>query len=423
MKIQGRKIDLGHPKRTVFGILFSICFAHFINDLIQGVIPSVYPLLKVNYGLSFLQIGLITFAYQFTASVLQPLIGHFTDKYPKPFLQVYGMFFPTLGIILLSYASEFYMIIGSCILIGLGSAIFHPESGRISNLSSGGKYGLAQSIFQLGGNSGTALAPLLIAIIVVPHTQRYILWFLIASVLGIIMLTIVANWYKNNLITKAEYKRKIKSSTRFSPARVRTAIIILLLIVFSKFIYSASLSSYYTFYLIDKFHVTIEQAQYHMFIYLFAYTLGTIIGGPLGDKFGRVSIIWFSVFGATPFALMLPYANLFYTDVLMVAIGLIMSSAFPAIIVYAQELMPRKLGMISGLFYGSAFGVAAIASALLGLMADKEGIRYVYQLCSYLPIIGAICYFLPNKSRSETTWRVKIKPKLSLIYTRFRNYN
>lgn len=390
-------IETESTEKTVVSILFSIGFAHFINDLIQGVIPSVYPLIKLNYGLSFLQIGLITFAYQFTASILQPMVGYYTDKHPKPYSQVFGMLSSTLGIILLAFASTFYMIIGACVLIGIGSAIFHPESGRISNISSGGKLGLAQSIFQLGGNTGSALAPLLVAIVVVPNSQRYILWFLLVSTMGLGILSIVANWYKNILAVHTKRKNpNIANKHMLTSRQVRIAIGILLVIVFSKFIYSASLSSYYTFYLMEKFHISIKQAQYHMFTYLFAYTLGTIIGGPLGDRFGRIWIIWFSVFGAAPFALLLPYASLFYTDVLMIIIGIIMSSAFPAIIVYAQELMPQKLGMISGMFYGSAFGIAAIASALLGLLADQHSIEFVYQWCSYLPIIGAICYFLPK---------------------------
>ncbi|MBF2709814.1 MFS transporter [Flavobacterium soyangense] len=390
-----------HGNETVYSILALICIAHLINDLIQGIIPSIYPLLKQNYGFSFSQIGLITFAFQFTASILQPIVGYYTDKYPKPYSQVYGMLFTTLGIIILSYASTFNWIVISSMIIGIGSAIFHPESGRISNLASGGKLGLAQSIFQIGGNLGTALAPLTVALIVVPNTQKYILLFLIASTIGLVILTQIANWYKAHLVKNHGKKIIRESKHQLSKKKIKWAIGILLVIIFSKFIYSASLSTFYTFYLIEKFHLTIQQAQFHMFIYLFAYMLGTIIGGPLGDKFGRIYIIWFSVFGATPFALLLPYSNLFYTDVLMVIIGLIMSSAFPAIIVYAQELLPQKLGMISGLFYGFAFGMAAIGSALLGILADYTSIQYVYLVCSFLPIIGAICYFLPNLNKQK----------------------
>jgi MFS transporter, FSR family, fosmidomycin resistance protein len=382
--------------KTAYTILILTGFAHLINDLIQGIIPSIYPILRQNFGLSFSKIGFITFAFQFTASILQPFVGYFTDKFPKPNLQLYGMFISTLGIIALSYANSFYSIIFSCITVGIGSAIFHPESGRISNLASGGKLGLAQSIFQLGGNLGSALAPLAVAYIVVPYSQKYILLFLFSSTIGLIILKHISDWYKSYLIVKRIKTNSIRSQHQFSKNKIKWIIGILLIIIFSKFIYSASLSTYYTFYLIEKFHLTIQQAQFHMFIYLFSYMLGTIFGGPLGDKFGRIYIIWFSVFGATPFALFLPYANLFYTDVLIIIIGLIMSSAFPAIIVYVQELLPQKLGMISGLFYGFAFGMAAIGSALLGILADYTSIQYVYLVCSFLPIIGAICYFLPN---------------------------
>lgn len=382
--------------KTYFNILFSIGFAHFLNDLIQGVIPSIYPMLKQTYNLSFLQIGLITFSYQFTASVFQPMIGFYTDKFPKPYSLVYGMVFSTVGIVILSYANNFFTIMGSCMIIGLGSAIFHPESGRISALSSGGKYGLAQSIFQLGGNLGTAMAPLLVAVLVIPNSQRYILWFLIACTAGLVILSHIAEWYKESIRLNIKRKKITKNNITFTKKKVKLALMILLIIIFSKFVYAASLSSYYTFYLIEKFHVTIEEAQYHLFIYLFSYAVGTIIGGPLGDKYGRITIIWVSVFGATPFALLLPYANLLYTDILMIVIGVIMSSAFPAIIVYAQRLLPEKLGMISGLFYGFAFGVAGIASALIGMLADFKGVQFVYGLCSFLPIIGAICYFLPD---------------------------
>jgi MFS transporter, FSR family, fosmidomycin resistance protein len=387
--------------KTIYSILFSISFAHLLNDLIQGIIPSIYPILKQNYSLSFSQIGLITFAFQLTASILQPFVGYYTDKFPKPFSQIYGMLFSTLGIITLAYADNFYWILLSCMLIGIGSAIFHPESGRISNLASGGKLGLAQSIFQVGGNLGSALAPLLVALIVVPNTQKAILWVLIAAIIGLLIISKIAFWYKEHIARKSAKNTTIKSFHQLSKRKIQFALIILLTIIFSKFIYSASISTYYTFYLIEKFHLTILQAQLHVFIYLIAYVLGTIIGGPMGDKFGRIYIIWFSVFGATPFALLLPYANLFYTDLLMIMLGLIMSSAFPAIIVYAQELLPNKLGMISGLFYGFAFGMAALGSAILGFLADYSSVYFVYQVCSFLPIIGAICYFLPKLDKAK----------------------
>ncbi len=385
-------------QKTAYSILFSISFAHLLNDLIQAIIPSVYPILKQNYNLSFTQIGLITFAFQLTASLFQPFVGYYTDKFPKPFSQIYGMLFSLIGIVLLSYATTFYWIVVSVMFIGLGSAIFHPESARISNMASGGKRGLAQSIFQVGGNFGTALGPLLVALIVVPNSQKYILWFVIAALIGLGILSKIAFWYRDHLELR-NYSKGIVTENNLSPKQVNFAIGVLLVVIFSKFFYSVSLSSYYTFYLIDKFHLSIKGAQYHMFIYLLAYAAGTILGGPLGDKIGRKYVIWFSVFGATPFALLLPYVDLFWTDVLMIVIGIIISSAFPAIIVYAQELLPKKIGMVSGLFYGYAFGMGALGSALLGILADYSSIQYVYKICSYLPIIGVICYFLPNLNK------------------------
>lgn len=388
-------------QKTVFSILFSISFAHLINDLIQAIIPSIYPILKENYHLSFSQIGLITFAFQFSASIFQPIVGYYTDKHPKPFSQIYGMLFSMAGIVSISFANNFYWIVISVIFIGIGSSIFHPESARISNLASGGKRGLAQSIFQVGGNFGTALGPLLVALIVVPNSQKYILWFLIAATVGLGILSKIAFWYRDHLVLRNHKAQPFINLHNLPKRKVQISIAILLVVIFSKFFYSASLSSYYQFYIIDKFHLTIQQAQYHMFIYLIAYAIGTILGGPLGDKIGRKYVIWLSVFGATPFALMLPYVNLFWTDVLMVIIGIIISSAFPAILVYAQELVPKKLGMVSGLFYGFAFGMGALGSAMLGKLADYTSIQYVYHVCSYLPIIGIICYFLPNLKKKE----------------------
>ena len=394
VKVSVKDKDLA--QKTVYSILFSISFAHLLNDLIQAIIPSIYPLLKESYNLSFSQIGLITFAFQFSASIFQPLVGYYTDKNPKPFSQIYGMLFSMAGIVSISYADNFYWIIASVILIGTGSSIFHPESARISNLASGGKRGLAQSIFQVGGNFGTALGPLLVALIVIPNSQQYILWFIIVAAIGLAILSKIAYWYRDHLVLRKNKVQPFIDFHNLPKRKVQIAIGILLIVIFSKFFYSASLSSYYQFYIIDKFGLTIKQAQFHMFIYLIAYAVGTILGGPLGDKIGRKYVIWLSVFGAFPFALMLPYVNLFWTDVLMVIIGIIISSAFPAILVYAQELLPKKIGMISGLFYGFAFGMGALGSALLGKLADVTSINYVYHVCSYLPLIGVICYFLPN---------------------------
>ena len=362
-------------QKTVYSILFAISFAHLLNDLIQAIIPSVYPILKEKYHLSFSQIGLITFAFQFSASIFQPLVGYYTDKHPKPFSQIYGMLFSLAGIVSLSFADNFYWILLSVVFIGTGSSIFHPESARISNLASGGKRGLAQSIFQVGGNFGTALGPLLVALIVVPHGQMYILWFIIAAMIGLAIISKIAFWYRDHLVYRKNKVQPFINLHNLPKRKVQVSIAILLIVIFSKFFYSASLSSYYTFYIIDKFHLSIKEAQYHMFIYLIAYAVGTILGGPLGDKIGRKYVIWLSVFGAAPFALLLPYVNLFWTDVLMVVIGIIISSAFPAILVYAQELLPKKLGMVSGLFYGFAFGMGALGSALLGNLADATSDR------------------------------------------------
>ncbi|MBU7569859.1 MULTISPECIES: MFS transporter [Flavobacterium] len=387
-------------QKTVYSILFSIAFAHMLNDLLQAVIPSVYPILKESYKLSFTQIGLITFAYQMAASILQPFVGFYTDKKPQPYSQIYGMLFTLSGIILLSYASNFYVIILSVILVGIGSSIFHPEASRISFLASGGKRGLAQSVFQLGGNAGTAIGPLLVALLVVPNSQRYILFFVIIATLALLVLGRIARWYDNHLTLRAKKKIEVILPD-LSKNRIVLTVIILLVLIFSKFFYMASMSSYFTFYLIEKFNVSVQDAQFHLFLFLASCALGTLLGGPLGDKFGRKYVIWFSVLGAAPFALFLPYADLFWTGILSVVIGIIISSAFPAILVYAQELLPKKLGMVSGLFYGFAFGMGGLGSALLGYTADHIGIEAVYKICAYLPLIGIIALFLPNLKKKK----------------------
>ncbi|WP_177732995.1 MULTISPECIES: MFS transporter [Flavobacterium] len=383
-------------QKTAYSILFSISFAHLLNDLLQAVIPSVYPILKDNFNLSFTQIGLITFSYQMAASILQPFVGFYTDKNPKPFSQLYGMLFTIAGIVVLSYATNFYLILLAVVLVGIGSSIFHPESSRVSYLASGGKRGLAQSIFQIGGNAGTAIGPLLVAIFVVPKRQLYILWFLIFAIIAMFVLSKIAFWYRDHLSLRKSKKTEPEILHNLSQTQVTFSIIILLLLIFSKFFYTASMSSYFTFYLMDKFHVSVQDAQFHLFLFLMSVAAGTLLGGPLGDKFGRKYVIWFSVLGVAPFTLMLPFANLFWTGVLSMVIGVILSSAFPAILVYAQELLPKKLGMVSGLFYGFAFGMGGLGSAILGYLADKTSITYVYQICAFLPLIGLIAYFLPN---------------------------
>ena len=380
---------------TVYSILFSIAFAHLINDLLQAVIPAAYPILKENYKLTFTQIGLITLAYQAAASLLQPLVGLYTDKRPQPFSQIFGMIFTSLGIVSLAYASSFSMIIVSVILVGIGSSIFHPEASRISFLASGGKRGLAQSIFQLGGNAGTAIGPLLVALIVVPNSQQYIVWFVAAAVLGLLILSRIAFWYQDHL-SLSRTKKAVIDLPNLSQNKIVLSVVILLVLIFSKFFYMASMSSYFTFYLMEKFNLSVQDAQFHLVLFLASCAVGTLIGGPLGDKFGRKYVIWFSVLGAAPFTLLLPFVDLFWTGFLSVVIGTIISSAFPAILVYAQELLPKKLGMVSGLFYGFAFGMGGLGSALLGNLADHSSITYVYYICAYLPLIGIIAFFLPN---------------------------
>lgn len=383
---------------TVYSILFTISFTHLLNDMLQSVIPAIYPLLKQNFHLSFTQIGLITFTFQLTASLLQPFVGHYTDKTPRPYSLAIGMGFTLAGLISLALASSFIAILVSVSFIGMGSSVFHPESSRVAHLASGGKKGLAQSIFQLGGNAGSALGPLLAALIIVPYGQFNIIWFTLAAILGIVVLMRVGSWYKDHL----ELKKKNKTATipvlhhALSKSRVITSLAILLVLIFSKYFYMACMSSYFTFYLIDKFHVSVQQSQIYLFIFLAAVAAGTLIGGPLGDRFGRKYIIWISILGAAPFTLLLPYANLFWCGVLSVIIGVIIASAFSAILVYATELVPGKVGMIAGLFFGFAFGMGGLGSAVLGKLADITSVGYVFKVCAFLPLIGIITGLLPN---------------------------
>ncbi|SDW88390.1 MFS transporter [Flavobacterium degerlachei] len=384
-------------QKTVYSILFSIAFAHLLNDLMQSVIPATYPILKDNFQLNFTQIGLITFVYQLTASLLQPFIGFYTDKKPKPYSLVIGMLFTISGLALLSFATEFWMILAAVSLVGVGSSIFHPEASRVAFLGSGGKRGLAQSIFQLGGNTGSAIGPLMVAVIVAPYGQFYIIWFILAGFIGIWVLSRIAVWYQNHLSLRASKKVVIEEDfVPLSKKKIKISIAILLLLIFSKFFYMTSMSSYFTFYLMHKFGLSIQDSQFHLFVFLASVAAGTLIGGPLGDRFGRKYIIWISILGAAPFTLLLPYANLFWTGVLSVIIGVVIASAFSAILVFAQELMPGKVGMISGLFFGFAFGMGGLGSAFLGYLADQTSIEYVYQISSYLPLIGIFTYFLPN---------------------------
>ncbi|MFV8343311.1 MFS transporter [Flavobacterium sp. XS2P39] len=395
-----QSINVPIVQKTVYSVLFSIAFAHLLNDLMQSVIPSTYPILKENFNLSFTQIGLITFVFQLTASILQPFVGFYTDKYPKPYSLVIAMLFTITGLGFLSISTSFWMLLVSVAFVGIGSSIFHPEASRVAYLGSGGKRGLAQSIFQLGGNTGSAIGPLLVALVVAPFGQSNIVWFVIVGILGIIILSRIALWYQNHLNLRAAKKIAADDNlVTLSKRKIKIAIAVLLLLIFSKFFYMASMSSYYTFYLMDKFGLTIQESQFHLFVFLASVAAGTLIGGPLGDHFGRKYIIWISILGAAPFTLLLPYADLFWTGVLAVIIGIVIASAFSAILVFAQELMPGKVGMISGLFFGFAFGMGGLGSAILGYVADQTSIEYVYKLSSFLPLIGVLTYFLPNMKK------------------------
>jgi FSR family fosmidomycin resistance protein-like MFS transporter len=379
-------------------VLAGISFSHFLNDTMQSLIASVYPILKDAYALDYGQIGMITLAFQFTASLLQPLVGHFTDRKAQPFSLSIGMGFTFVGLLLLSVAGTYGMILIAASLVGLGSAVFHPESARIARLASGGRYGFAQSVFQLGGSFGTSMGPVLAALIVVPFGQPSIAWFSSIAFLAIVILWQIGVWYKPQIATK-----KSAAVERHPDApdarRVKIALLVLVALLFSKQLYVSSLSSYYIFYLIDKFGVSTQAAQLYLFIFLAANAAGAFFGGPLGDRYGRKYIIWFSILGALPFTLALPYAGLFGSAVLTVIIGLILSSATSSIIVFAQELMPHRFGMISGVFFGVAFGIGGLGAAVLGRLADHTGIAFVYHVCAFLPALGLLAVFLPKMPR------------------------
>lgn len=381
-------------RRTAFGILGAISVAHLLNDMIQSLILAIYPLLREDFSLSFVQIGMITLTYQMTASLLQPLIGHFTDKHPQPWSLPVGMGFTLCGLVLLSMASTFPMILVAAALVGTGSSVFHPESSRVARMASGGRHGLAQSLFQVGGNFGSSLGPLLAALIIAPYGRGNVAWFSLAALLGIIVLLQISRWYQNqNRVAKSQTAPAVNLLPR---RQVAFAITILLVLVFSKYFYLTSLSSYYTFYLMHKFGLSVQNAQLHLFMFLFAVAAGTVIGGPIGDKIGRKRVIWVSILGVAPFTLMLPYVNLWWTGALSVVIGFVLASAFSAILVYAQELMPGRIGMVSGLFFGFSFGMGGLGAAVLGVVADHQGIELVYQICAYLPLLGILTAFLPD---------------------------
>lgn len=384
--------------RTVFSILFAISIGHFLNDMMQSVIPAVYPLIKDHFQLSFTEIGLITLTFQLTASLLQPFVGLYTDRTPLPFSLAIGMGFTFTGLFLVSIATSFSFLLLSVGLIGVGSSVFHPESSRVAHMASGGKKGLAQSIFQVGGNAGSALGPLLAALIVMPYGMQGVGWISVAALVGMALLWQVGRWYSRNLHLKPT--KNPSGGQIAAPALSRTSVLtalgILLLLIFSKYFYLASMTSYFTFFMIEKFGISAEQSQIYLFAFLAAVAVGTIIGGPIGDRFGRKYVIWFSILGVAPFTLLLPYASLFWTVVLAVIIGVIIASAFSAILVYATDLFPGKVGTIAGLFFGLAFGMGGLGSALLGNLADHTSIEFVFRVCAFLPLLGVVTGFLPD---------------------------
>jgi len=378
---------------TALRVLAAVSFCHFLNDLIQAMLPAIYPLLKANYALDFAQIGLITLVFQLTASLLQPVVGTYTDRNPLPYSLAIGMGCTLLGLLLLSRAAYPLLLLAAA-LVGTGSSVFHPESSRIARLASGGRHGFAQSFFQVGGNLGTAAGPLLAAFIVLPRGQASVAWFGVAALIAIALLVRVGGWYKTHRVARA--RAQVARAPALPKQKIVLAIAVLLTLIFSKYFYLASLNTYYTFYLMQRFGMTAQDAQFHLFLFLGSVALGTLVGGPVGDRIGRKYVIWASILGVLPFTLALPHADLFWTSMLSIVIGLILSSAFSAILVYAQELLPGKVGMIAGLFFGFAFGMGGLGAALLGQLADAKGIEFVYRVCAYLPAIGLLAVFLPN---------------------------
>jgi MFS transporter, FSR family, fosmidomycin resistance protein len=382
---------------TAFAVLAAISVCHLLNDMMQSLLPAIYPMLKSNYGLDFGQIGVLTFTFQFTASLLQPLVGVYIDRKPKPYSLAVGMGFTLTGLVLLAYAHNYAVLLLAAALVGTGSSVFHPESSRVARMAAGGRHGLAQSLFQVGGNAGSAIGPLLAAFIVLRYGQSSVAWFSLAAMLGIFLLINVGHWYKGHGLARIKSRAARTAAHAALPrGRVKLAVAVLIALVFSKFFYMASMTSYYTFYLISRFHVSVQSAQIHLFVFLGAVAVGTIAGGPIGDRVGRKAVIWVSILGVLPFTLLLPYANLFWTGVLSVPIGIVLASAFPAIVVYAQELMPSRVGAVAGLFFGFAFGLGGIGAAVLGQLADVTSIAFVYRVCSFLPVIGLLAGFLPH---------------------------
>ena len=386
---------------ATFSIILALSFSHFLNDMIQSLVPALYPMLKDAYGLSFAQIGLITLTMQITSSVLQPAVGYFADRRPQPYSLAVGMGSTFIGLILLSQAEQYLTVILAAALVGTGSAVFHPEASRVARMASGGRYGVAQALFQVGGNLGGAIGPLLAAFIVLPRGQGAIAWVSLAALLAMAVLTRVGMWYAARLRPSHAAAHAATKTPRVPRAHAVFFVFVLMLLVFSKNVYSSSLTSFFTFYLIDRFHLSVQDAQVQLFIFMAAIAVGTLAGGALSDRIGRRPMIWISILGALPFTLALPYANLFWTAVLTIIIGLLMASAFPAILVYAHELLPGRVGLVSGVFFGFAFGLGGIGAAAMGRIADAYGIAFVYQLCSYLPAIGLVAWLLPNLERGR----------------------
>jgi FSR family fosmidomycin resistance protein-like MFS transporter len=383
-------------ENATYIVIFGVSVCHMLNDIIQSLLSAIYPMLKADFGLSYLQIGLLTFTFHITASLLQPAIGLAIDKKPMPNSLPLGMFSSLCGLLLLAFAHSYALLLCGAALIGIGSAIFHPEASRVARMASGGRFGMAQSFFQVGGNFGQAIGPLLAAFIIVPRGQGSVAWFALAALLGMAILYRVGRWYERQrvaMVARGAASRAMPFDKRYTTM----VLVILMLLTFSKNAYTASISSYYTFYTIEKFGVSIQTAQVLLFVFLGAVALGTILGGPIGDRIGAKAVIWVSILGVLPFTLALPYANFEWTIVLSVLIGITLASAFPAIVVMAQEMMPGRVGMVAGIFFGFAFGMGGIAAAVLGLLADARGIEYVYWVCSFLPLAGLLCVFLPGR--------------------------
>jgi FSR family fosmidomycin resistance protein-like MFS transporter len=390
---------------TTFSVILSLSFCHLLNDMMQSLVPALYPILKGSYGLSFSQVGLITLAFQFTASMLQPVVGLYTDRRPQPYSLTVGISLTLIGLLLMSRASTYPAILTAAMLIGMGSSIFHPEASRVARMAAGGRYGLAQSLFQVGGNVGSASGPLLAAFVVVPHGQPSIAWFSVSALIAIFVLLLVGGWYAKTMPAPPSPRAPAASLVSFAAPRRQTlprrkviqAVVILVALLFSKNVYSASLGSYYTFYLMDKFHLPIQTAQFYLFAFLVGIVVGTLAGGAVGDRVGRIPVMWFSILGALPFALLLPHANLFWTGILAVLIAMIMASAFSAILVYAQELLPGRVGLAAGMFYGFSFGLGGLGAAALGKLADMTSISTIYNLCPFLLLLGLLTALLPRR--------------------------